>query len=720
MEDSAPVDAEVALTADEARNRISYLIDDVTHASRLNARQRGTSIRPTVDSLAALCYEHGLEVDQLAKIVDLVTLKNHLDQASLAVLAKNMYPKTTLPDEVVIKTVAALGHGELKPTFPVQALLIRWLIIAHHVIARPEVLGRAYAVLFNLLDTAAIRPQLCHLLALITRRKHVRPFRIQYLMDLSLRLGSDPAVIGLLRVYKDYYPEIIVGDAIKGRASAFKHPDIEWRMRLDEIQDAHSRSSQARLESQANSGFRSRRAIGSRPQRGGIPAAHTSQATEKSVTLEEIDSAARFVQILEKIEFPDQLVAVVSDPLLQKLMQLRPDQTSFRRVSNWIGSMIQDIEDYPNDISIVTDMMSVLYDYVSKTKHIPPVILSFFEPFVPSLWNGRDSQEEILAILSFIPIKNWTDLYTSLFQNIEAKVIQQDDPQSQITLLNFYTILLRNWISLFLAADTLDADSSASISELISHGNTLCSLLAQTLPSTASHLVILDFLEQAAVCHWMDGLKDNIRALLPDGSLVYGLMLSQSPAVLSRLCLALSLHKKSMEQVVQLRTPQNTLMYSGSYDKLYVGLFNAFLMDTVNCLWRLRAFSLADPNSRGCMIPQPLVESLDTYIHRLDGSLSISMAFGLSFSPALSGTSIEAFWEAEDRELQAQGRRGAKRHAGPVTANSLARLQNQGGIEMSFQEYRVKVLRYLDSQGLSGIPELMRSTMKILMTPRKT
>lgn len=102
-------------------------------------------------------------------------------------------------------------------------------------------------------------------------------------MDLSLRLGSDPAVIGLLRVYKDYYPEIIVGEAIKGRASAFKHPDIEWRTRLDEIQDAHSRNAQAGADNQANSGFRSRRAIGGRPQRGGVPIAHTSQATEVCV-----------------------------------------------------------------------------------------------------------------------------------------------------------------------------------------------------------------------------------------------------------------------------------------------------------------------------------------------------------------------------------------------------------------------------------------------------
>ena len=41
-------------------------------------------------------------------------------------------------------------------------------------------------------------------------------------LGLSRQTGKDPALVGLLRVFKDYYPEIIVGDAIRGKASAFK------------------------------------------------------------------------------------------------------------------------------------------------------------------------------------------------------------------------------------------------------------------------------------------------------------------------------------------------------------------------------------------------------------------------------------------------------------------------------------------------------------------
>lgn len=41
-------------------------------------------------------------------------------------------------------------------------------------------------------------------------------------LQLSRQTGNDPCLVGLLRVYKDYYPEIIVGEAVRGKASAFK------------------------------------------------------------------------------------------------------------------------------------------------------------------------------------------------------------------------------------------------------------------------------------------------------------------------------------------------------------------------------------------------------------------------------------------------------------------------------------------------------------------
>lgn len=152
-----------------------------TTASKLAPKARGALVKPSVNSLSSLAYERGLLPDALDDLLALVTAPSLLDQASLGVLLRALYPVTRVSSRHVLRVVGALGHGRLKPTMQIQALLLRWLVMVYHVLESPAALSQAYPVLFNLLDTAAIRPQLTHLLALITRRKHVRPFRIQNL-----------------------------------------------------------------------------------------------------------------------------------------------------------------------------------------------------------------------------------------------------------------------------------------------------------------------------------------------------------------------------------------------------------------------------------------------------------------------------------------------------------------------------------------------------------
>jgi hypothetical protein len=40
-------------------------------------------------------------------------------------------------------------------------------------------------------------------------------------MELIRQAGNEPPLIGLMRVYKDYYPDVIIGDVTSGRASVF-------------------------------------------------------------------------------------------------------------------------------------------------------------------------------------------------------------------------------------------------------------------------------------------------------------------------------------------------------------------------------------------------------------------------------------------------------------------------------------------------------------------
>jgi hypothetical protein len=82
------------------------------------------------------------------------------------------------------------------------------------------------------------------------------------------------------------------------------------------------------------------------------------------VTLEEIENASSFVENLEELQLPSQLVAVLADPLLQKLLLLRPEEEALRRVHYWVLNILQDIRCGEADGGTIGEVLGLLYEYV--------------------------------------------------------------------------------------------------------------------------------------------------------------------------------------------------------------------------------------------------------------------------------------------------------------------------------------------------------------------
>lgn len=62
------------------------------------------------------------------------------------------------------------------------------------------------------------------------------------------------------------------------------------------------------------------------------------------------------------------MVAVLVDPLLQKLMLLRPSEESDQRIANWLNSILQDVTEGFENEETLFDMMDILRDYVVSAK----------------------------------------------------------------------------------------------------------------------------------------------------------------------------------------------------------------------------------------------------------------------------------------------------------------------------------------------------------------
>lgn len=80
---------------------------------------------------------------------------------------------------------------------------------------------------------------------------------------------------------------------------------------------------------------------------------------------------------------------------------------------------------------------------------------------------------------------------------------------------------------------------------------------------------------------------------------------------------------------------------------------------------------------------------------------------------SLAALSLAAF-----RELEV-GDNIYVKHEGPVGQRSLAALARDGGIKISWKEYRVHVLKWLEAMGIDGPGLLGSATMKGLMKEKE-
>ena len=56
--------------------------------------------------------------------------------------------------------------------------------------------------------------------------------------------------------------------------------------------------------------------------------------------MEEVHDIEDFVEKFDRIELPNQMISVLDDPLLQKLVNLKDGEMANRRIDNWLSSFL--------------------------------------------------------------------------------------------------------------------------------------------------------------------------------------------------------------------------------------------------------------------------------------------------------------------------------------------------------------------------------------------
>jgi centromere protein I len=346
-------------------------------------------------------------------------------------------------------------------------------------------------------------------------------------------------------------------------------------------------------------------------------------------------------------------------------------------------------------------------------------------------WNGRDLREQIFCLLEYLDIENYDIIQNNFIAPLEYAVLQDRlFPRSH--LLDFYSSLIRQ-SGIKLRAQPFTFEESKPLGSLISHAELLalsileCTAAPQTSIGNAENsrpatLSVMEFYCTLAELFSHASLNSNIRITIPMAPTVYSLIFTPVNSIISIMSSVLASYKSSFEASLT----SQVLQVPGSADSLYptqmVGQFNGYIMDICNVLWRNRGFNGEDPNALGCLVPAPTITALTKYVRDATDSsrernreaiffYNLSSIFSLSHNVALCNMSAACFADIEeDSNLSKDQPRLRK----PVTQKALSSLEREGGIKITWQEYRVRMLDWLDATGSVGIGNLMRSTMKAL------
>lgn len=334
-------------------------------------RQRYTDAGQLGKQIAEFAYESGVPQAALERLLKTLTRSNYLDQGTITTLIKNLYPSEQIASKLVTQVVCCLGPTKNKPSPATQALLLRWLILVYDFIEDRSHLSKLYAVLFNHLDMISLRKPLCHILSFITRRKHVKPFRIQMLMELvGTSGGDDKELVSLLRVFKNYYPDVIVGDP--GRKGLFfKHPDREWSIHVRQVQE----SNLERIQGVGSTSFQvvHRGLVKRSKVETIVPDVQTSRVARNRTSLEELRNVDHFIEKLDKIELPNQIISTIADGLAQKYLFLVHPEVADDRLNDWLQAFLSDHLEYAQDfddegVEALGYVLALAVNYARYTK----------------------------------------------------------------------------------------------------------------------------------------------------------------------------------------------------------------------------------------------------------------------------------------------------------------------------------------------------------------
>ncbi|KNC52304.1 uncharacterized protein AMSG_01134 [Thecamonas trahens ATCC 50062] len=682
--------------------------------------------------LKARAWRSGLEPDALETIASFYV--DNID-AIKDVTARHII-HALLPASVVPQSVAVMLLGIAQPRSPgIRSIIFMWMVLVFDSFDGYDVMHSLYGALFHFVAYDSLRPWVCHLLSLLTRREDVVPFRVRKLFSIYKRqvVAKEPALIALLMVYKDYTPELVPIARPYGFKPSFKAPHGPWLRAMRAVQDARPAAELAAQAYAAQAALphgtrtQTKRALDSwarpdpmRPRGRRGRKKRKLLSAESALALDQVSSIDDLVSQLDTIKLPKQLATVFSERSLQHLVSLDPTPGALARISHWLAARLEAELGWGASPlrPMALQLLEAVRDFARFFKELPPVLEVWLGSFLPD-WNGVHAADVVLDLVTYLRPLPWDALYTGFLIPL-SQLFVASGVAFQVAVLNALKTMLFRWFA-------TDWDShAAAVATAIAAADASGSDPPPTVPVPGFIFEGLDiganyWLSMYQLLAWVDksaaralalanshsALEDAVLAFfeqyataltdlrlpflwVPSPGIVYPCLLSPAALSTSRIAGVLAIIKAEYPRLARDRAANAARIDFDPSVAERALLINAYIVDATNVFYRGNAF-LQPQQTQLFDVPDELIDALATH----DAS-----RFALSMASNLSCTGFAADYLAL----------AASDSARPgFDVPDLASIENTND-----GNRRAEYLDYLRERGLDGLHAFLYSAITTL------
>ncbi|XP_007889239.1 centromere protein I [Callorhinchus milii] len=617
-----------------------------------------------LETIGSIAFARGLLPEVIEALLDVAMSAKFVERINTRLL-NCLIPASVVPESAVVKAISWICTR--KPSTNIQVLLFRWLLTVFDLLDSKKQLHSLYGVIFFYLQIDKLCPYICHLLYLLTKKEHVKRFRVKKLIELQAKKGMQPHLVALLLLYKIYAPQFVYL-ALPAKLKNFQVSNSHWKKAIEIVQNnGYRRLSEAPVVIDLTMPLirKRKRKINSEMIPVISSVSHTQDLSVElmlqsgSFPLEQLRTFSQLLQNFDRIEFPAQMGSVLRSPLLLHYINWVKDDSALLRLDFWLAQTLQEeFTDCKGDdlqkeaefrqfVNLITDAQEFLQEGFSCCEDF---ILKCF-----SQWDTSWCSTQILTLLTRIPPGS---VVLDLYLDPLMKLFFTSSIYFKCSVIESLNNLLINWLTWHsVCVAKMDKEINNilqspqnvtlaglvnSISELVEFTARISTVALQVEAYNSLLLhFILNFYETVSDMY----LKYSLPlVIMPPPGVFYPTLLCLESVSLNQLCYIMNRYRKNLI----------ALKSSDASKKAQIGLkvnsrtfhqYNTCVKAIVGCLWTSRVFA-QDSHLMGIGIVNDVLAHI--------GDKDYKNSFTIVNHPALVGHAlnfIQKGWPNEKKRL---------------------------------------------------------------------